>query len=165
MDYIGKINKIKSFLEQVNIDIEKGEIKWKESGTGRKMGELCGSIISSGYRSIYIDGRRIQYHHVIFYAKHGYLPKKGRTIDHKDRVKLNNRADNLEDVTLAQNSENSNISKANTSGFKGVHFLKKNNKWTAHIHRLGKTHHLGSYDTKEGAIEARLNAEMAFYSN
>lgn len=49
--------------------------------------------------------------------------------------------------------------KHNTSGYKGVSFLKKNKKWRATIYLRGKQHYLGSFATKEEAYQARLRAE------
>ena len=43
----------------------------------------------------------------------------------------------------------------NTSGIKGVCFHKASNKWIVQIMINGKKKHIGIYETKEQAIEAR----------
>jgi group I intron endonuclease len=50
----------------------------------------------------------------------------------------------------------------NTSGYKGVSFCKRQNKWRARFHKLGKTYYLGSYDTSIEANEAYLNFTKDF---
>jgi CRP-like cAMP-binding protein len=49
-------------------------------------------------------------------------------IDHRDRVRDNNRLDNLRLATRVQNSMNQWTGKKNTSGFKGISFAKKKGK-------------------------------------
>jgi len=162
MNYKEKIKKIKLLLKQVYVNLEKGEVRWLYSGTGRTLDKIVGSITSSGYRSVWFDGNRIQYHQVLFYAKNGYLPQGKRTIDHDDRNKLNNCIDNLIDVTLEENARNSSLSKRSTTGHKGVFFSKLNSNWTAHIYRNKKRHFLGVFPDKKSAIRARAIAEIKY---
>lgn len=59
--------------------------------------------------------------------------------------------------------------KTNTSGYKGVSFLpkkpgkQKHDKWRAYIFFQGKQINLGRFDTKEEAINARLEAEGKYF--
>lgn len=55
------------------------------------------------------------------------------------------------------------ISKANTSGIKGVSWDKSRNKWVAQIEFKGKKYYLGRYDNKEDAREAREKAEKEMF--
>ena len=48
------------------------------------------------------------------------------------------------------------MSSKNTSGMKGVHWNKKNNKWTAQITINGKRINLGSFLDKDDAINIRV---------
>ena len=48
------------------------------------------------------------------------------------------------------------MSSKNTSGTKGVHWNKKNNKWTAQITINGKRINLGSFLDKYDAINIRV---------
>jgi adenylate kinase family enzyme len=54
---------------------------------------------------------------------------------------------------------NQRISVTNTSGYKGVHYYKKNGKWTAYITINGKRKHLGYFARKQDAIRARKAEE------
>jgi len=76
-------------------------------------------------------------------------------IDHIDNNKTNNNISNLRWVTKSENGMNASLSSNNTSGTKGVSFHKTSNKWQAIIQLNGKKIHIGRYETKEDAIEAR----------
>jgi hypothetical protein len=77
--------------------------------------------------------------------------KNGLEVDHINRNGLDNRRSNLRQCTRGQNARNSKKPKTNTSGFKGVHFHRARNKYTAYI-KVNKTKkHLGYFMT---AIEA-----------
>ena len=56
--------------------------------------------------------------------------------------------------------------KRNTSGFKGVYWISKQNKWRATITFQGKFIHLGLFDKdkKEEAIKARKEAEEKYFN-
>lgn len=48
---------------------------------------------------------------------------------------------------------------SNTSGYTGVYWNKRNQKWAAQITFKGKTYYLGAYDKMEDAIKARKRGE------
>ena len=54
------------------------------------------------------------------------------------------------------------LSKANTSGVRGVYFNKRKGKWVAQIMFKGKNHYLGAFDTLENAARARSRGEELF---
>lgn len=76
-------------------------------------------------------------------------PKNGNHLDM--------RKDNLEVRTRQQVRYNSKLGKNNTSGVKGV--SKNGDRWKASIGYLGDTYNLGTYNTKNEAVRARLVAE------
>jgi hypothetical protein len=92
-------------------------------------------------------------------------PENKPCIDHIDNNRTNNNISNLRWATLGENSHNSNIRKSNTSGVKGVGFNKASNKWRARITVDGIKIHLGSYDTKEEAQEARIRKANEAFGN
>jgi len=53
---------------------------------------------------------------------------------------------------------NRKINKNNKSGFKGVYWHKRTNKWAATIRTNNKAMHLGVYEEKEEAVEAYFYA-------
>ena len=76
--------------------------------------------------------------------------KLGELVDHKNQNPLDNRRENLRLCTRRQNAANSKLASNNTSGFRGVNFMK-NRGWRAHITINGKAIHLGMFETKEEA--------------
>lgn len=58
---------------------------------------------------------------------------------------------------------NQRLSSRNTSGYKGVHFYKRDNNWIAQITKDGKRHSLGYFEEIEDAIAARKEAEERYY--
>jgi len=77
--------------------------------------------------------------------------------DHKNRVTLDNRRDNLRPATSSQNNQNSEKPKYNTSGYKGVTFYENLplNPWRGRVTLNYKQYDLGYFPTKEQAYEAR----------
>lgn len=75
-------------------------------------------------------------------------------IDHIDNNTLNNQKSNLRPSTQAQNCWNRKISSSNTSGYKGVTFIKRIDRWQADIYHNYRRYRLGSYLTKEEAAQA-----------
>ena len=84
-------------------------------------------------------------------------------VDHIDRNRLNNHISNLRYATNSENSMNRSKCSNNTSGTTGVNFHKTNNKWRARITKDGARKNLGSFDSKEEAIEARNKAEEKYF--
>jgi hypothetical protein len=68
-------------------------------------------------------------------------------VDHRDGNKLDNRRSNLRVVTHAENLQNrKGLDRNNKSGYRGVHWDKRDRKWLAHTRLKGKLYHLGSFD-------------------
>jgi hypothetical protein len=65
--------------------------------------------------------------------------------DHKDGNGLNNQRRNLRPATPGQNKCNQIKYKNNTSGYKGVHWDRRNKKWRVQIRICGKLIHKGLY--------------------
>lgn len=84
-------------------------------------------------------------------------------VDHINHNKLDNRESNLRICTQQQNVMNRSVSRDNTNGIAGIYWNKKNKKWCARIGLNRKNIYLGSFDTKEEAIEARRQAELEYF--
>jgi hypothetical protein len=111
-------------------------------------------------RSKSVDGRRgvLFIHQVILARMLGRDLTKGERVDHINGDGLNNTRSNLRLATHTQNLRNARISRANTSGFKGVHWRKDIKKWQAYIYLDGKKILLGYFDTPELAYAAYCEA-------
>lgn len=81
-----------------------------------------------------------------------------RQTDHINGNGLDCRRCNMRESTRAQNMQNRGSQKNNTSGYKGVIFLKATKKWMAQIWKDGVKEYLGVYDLKEHAAIAYNNA-------
>jgi hypothetical protein len=82
-------------------------------------------------------------------------PENKGCIDHINNNKLDNTINNLRWATINENSQNSKLSKRNTSGVKGITFHKRFNKYCAYITINNKLKHIGYYKTLEQATIAR----------
>lgn len=78
----------------------------------------------------------------------------GLEVDHRNGDGLDNRRDNLRRATHAQNLANQQLSAANTSGYKGVVYLKRDRHWAAQTKHHGTPVRLGVYEDKEIAAYA-----------
>ena len=88
---------------------------------------------------------------------------KDMVVDHINHDPLDNRKENLRICTQQQNCMNRSKTSKNTSGTVGVCWHKSSSKWIARIKINGKYKALGSFNTKEEAIQARKNAEVEYF--
>ncbi len=85
------------------------------------------------------------------------------TVDHRDGDGLNNRRVNLRPATASENQHNQRLSSANTSGFKGVTWLRDRSRWRANIKINGKSRYLGTFTDIESAAAAYAAASEALH--
>ena len=76
-------------------------------------------------------------------------------IDHWDRIRHNNRKENLRYATNQQNSFNKDTL--------GVYFDKSKNKWTARLKLDGKNKLFKRLEIFSDALNARLDAEQKYF--
>lgn len=84
-------------------------------------------------------------------------------VDHINRDKSDNRKCNLRLVTPEQNARNTGMYSHNTSGYKGISFCKKRQRWEVYIHKNNKKINLGLYDKLNDAIQARELGELFLF--
>lgn len=101
--------------------------------------------------------------HVLMMELAGYTLSKTDEVDHINGKPNDNRMFNLRITNHMNNMKNEKIYKNNTSGHKGVYYSTYEQKWKATIDCDKKTYSLGSFDTKNDAIQARENAEIKFH--
>ena len=73
-------------------------------------------------------------------------PPANLQVDHINGNKLDNRQSNLRLATNSQNQANTNKRRDNTSGYKGITFYPRNNKWGARLQVNGIRKWLGLFD-------------------
>lgn len=80
--------------------------------------------------------------------------QNGLVVDHVNRDKLDNRQMNLRQASRSQNEYNKPAPRNNTSGYKGVVYVKSVKRWVAQVGFKGKNCYIGIYATKVEAAEA-----------
>ena len=109
-----------------------------------------------GYIATNINNTIIRLHRLIMNVNNKMF------IDHKNHNILDNRRENLRICTKSENDFNRQKIKG-TSKYKGVHWDKVKNKWTAKIQLNKKQMFLGYYISEEkAALEYNKNAKELF---
>jgi hypothetical protein len=107
----------------------------------------------------YERGRRLLYMHRVILGADA-----GPTVDHKYGNSLDNRRLNLRAATYSENSCNRGLPENNTSGFKGVCFVKRTGKWLSCITKNGETNYLGAnHESAESAHAAYCKANKKLH--
>jgi len=83
----------------------------------------------------------------------GLVPDDGLEGDHINRIKLDNRRENLRPVPDGKNVQNQG-SQPGSSSYRGVTWSKQHRKWQAQTFAAGKYRYLGYFDREEDAAEA-----------
>jgi hypothetical protein len=136
-----------------------GILTWKDTFN------KAGRIDNCGYIKIVVKNRVYTAHALIWALHYGELPDTNiKVIDHINRVRHDNRIENLRLVSRRDNSLNMTLSKNNVSGCKGVTYDKSRGLWKSIISSIEKKEiHLGRFKTVEEAIFARKEAELIYH--
>jgi len=153
-------------------DPESGALTWRNrpvehfksrqsflAWNARFPGKTAGCINNQGYLQVRINGSLFKAHRIIYKIIHGTEPPE---IDHINGARDCNCASNLRAATGKINQKNQRLPSNNTSGCIGVGWNKRDNKWVASINAEGTRKHLGYFDDKQGAINARQGAEIEY---
>lgn len=151
----------------LDLDVETGLLFWKPRDTtlflegcvpaasnalawnARYAGKRAfASVDDRGYLRGSIFGRNFRAHRIIWRMVHGDWPA---LIDHIDGDRLNNRPVNLRSVTARDNSGNRELHRQGS--IPGVRL--RDGRWEARIWVNGKYRHLGCFNSREEAADAR----------
>lgn len=122
----------------ISYDPETGVMRWLVSNSIRvKVGDEIRGKTVRGYKRCQIDKIRYKAHDLAWLYMTGAWPEA--LVDHRDCDPQNLRWQNLRPATQMQNCHNKSLSRHNTSGIKGVHFRKREQKWFASVRVAGKT--------------------------
>lgn len=140
---------------------DNGNFFWKKTKCNRvHIGQRAGGQSKSGYRRIYVCGKRYYEHHLVWLYHYGKLPDC--QIDHINQIKDDNRVENLRlcPNNHSDNHQNMPIQSNNTSGYTGVTYDKNRNKWQSQIKINGKNKFLGRFDNIEDAVKFRNEGKL-----
>ena len=137
-------------------DYKEGQLIWRvKKGSRGSIGSVAVGINHTGYSRIKIDGVKYSTHRLIWIYHNGDVPE-GLEIDHINRVRDDNRIENLRLVTRQENTFNSNS--------KGYSWFKQTKKWKAQICINRKVIHIGYFKAKEDARQAYLKAKEKYHT-
>ncbi|WP_416186725.1 HNH endonuclease signature motif containing protein [Fulvimarina sp. 2208YS6-2-32] len=156
---------VERLREVIDYDPATGVFRWRISRPGCVAGRRAGAIKNDGYRQIEIDRRLYRGARLAFLYMTGSWPRPGAIVDHRNRVRDDDRWSNLREATLAQNARNRGLCRRNTSGRIGVSPIAGGAKWNADIGIGGRNIHLGRFKDKADAIAARDAAERRHYGD
>lgn len=143
-------NGVSQELLKRRFDYHDGDLYYKEHSNNDLIGRKAGHSAPNGYRHISIKGQDYDQHRMIFMFHNGIIPH-GFHVDHVDRIKANNRIDNLRLVTPSENCYNTQRSIC----AKGYH--ERNGKFEVALKNRGKKIHIGTFEKREDATNAFLN--------
>jgi len=137
---------------------ESGVFTWKVNRRRARKGAVAGAINGDGYVVLSFDYLSYSAHRIAVLWMDGYLPET--TVDHKNRIRHDNRWENLREATMQCQNRNKNMSGLSSSGIVGVCWAKGAEKWMAHIMVDGKGKTLGKSNDLAEAVCLRLAAEQ-----
>jgi hypothetical protein len=120
---------------------------------------VAGKSNGQGYYQVRIKGLCYSAHRLVWYLS-TYLDPGFDYIDHCDGDPSNNAIGNLRLTSCSGNSFNRAKSISNTSGYKGVSFNQKKQKWYVQIKANGKHIYLGTYTNIQEAAEVYNQAAL-----
>jgi len=151
------LRRLRKFL---SYDKECGALAWAVNFPGhRQIGREAGYVNAYGYRLVMFDGVEYMAGPLIWFYVTGKWPK--HEIDHKNRIKHDNRLDNLREVTTSENHRNMPKSSRNTSGITGVYYCQRDDLWVADC-KMDGARFRKSFKRKEDAIIIRSKWQAEF---
>jgi len=158
-----KLTQVK-LKELLHYDPNTGDFTWKYRLHGLPVGVIAGTINSDGYGRIKINGFEYATAILANLYMEGFIPEN--QMDHKNRIRHDDRWDNLREASRQCQVRNRGLFKRNKSKIAGVLRHKKNNNWVARICVNYNQMHLGSFKNKIDAAMARWEAEKEYgFSN
>lgn len=150
---------------QLNYDPASGVFTRKVASSNRiKVGDVCGSDGSHGYKTTWVAGKAYLLHRLAWLYVHGEWPSK--YIDHINGDKTDNRIANLREATAEENGQNRHKANSNKviSKLTGVVFDSRYRRpWKSFIWLSRKRKYLGCYSTEEAAHAAYMAAKRALH--
>lgn len=144
---------------------QKGEPFWFDKEDLELVNKYCWHYDKNGYVVSIERGTRkkIALHRLVMKVDDPSIEIDHKTHPVGNAHKIDNRKSNLEIVSHADNMKNQGKYKNNTSGVTGVFWYSYYAKWLAYIDVNKSRIHLGYFDQKDAAIDARKKAEIKYF--
>lgn len=152
------IERLRTLLEERD-----GVLYWLAKSSKHSMmaaGDKAGRINNKGYITVMVDGVEMKGHVIVWALHHGAYPDS--MIDHKNRVKSDNRITNLRPANDSLNAVNK-VTRAGSSEYRGVSFVKLTGRWQAYITKEGVKRTIGTFDTEREAADAYNSAAVVAF--
>lgn len=147
--------------KRLRYEPETGKFYSKVHNSNVKIGqEMKGVVDNKGYIRIGVGGKIYKAHRLAFICMEQNLPEQ---VDHKNRVKTDNRWSNLRAANQSKNQWNTKERSTSTSGYKNVYWRSQRNKWVVFVRAgEGKSVYIGTYSDVEEANIAATNARIKY---
>lgn len=137
----------------------KDRAEWSAQHRGKYSGTVAGTHDAKGYIEVRFDGQAYLAHRLIWKWTYDQEPDD---IDHRNRIKDDNRLSNLRECTHAGNTRNAaGWSKKHLP--KGVHRRAESGRFRAIICFERRNINLGTFDTVEQAAAAYARAAVHYH--
>jgi len=125
-----------------------------------KAGRVVGTTDKTRYLFTHIKGKKYSLHRLAFLYMTGSFPK--HSVDHLNRVRDDNRWENLRDVDQSVNMRNRTINSNNKAGVKGVFYDNHYGRWMSRITDTDGKRISKCFKSKEDATKWRITKEKEF---
>lgn len=149
--------------ELLHYDPDTGVFTWKKNMKGGvRAGDVAGTEALTGYLVIRIDGKLYLAHRLALMYVRGAWP--ANKVDHRNRVRRDNRIGNLRDASDTLNAQNTTA----RTEYPGTFMLgggRRNLRrpWSARIMSDRKVHNLGYFETRQEAHQAYVAAKQRLH--
>ena len=150
-------------LKLFTYDPVTGLLRWAVPRGPLKVGDLAGSNNGRGYIRVNFNGKLRLRSHLVWLMHTGAWPSQ--QLDHIDGNSLNDRVENLREVSNLQNQRA--ITKprvTNSTGFRGVCLTSDGTKYRATLNIGRKQVFLGHFDTAEAAHQRYTEARAKLHA-
>lgn len=139
--------------ELFNYNPDTGQItRIKDRRGSARAGDIAGTYDKYGYIVVTLQGKMYKAHRLAWLYQTGSWPEGH--IDHLNNIRDDNRWSNLRSVSQRENNLNRKPYHKSVSKYKGVCWLRNNNKWMAALSFKGKRYYLGLFDCEHEAAIA-----------
>ena len=159
-EYCDKSKELTQELALHLFDYIDGVLYWKNPTHPKiEKGTKVGYKNDNGYVKVSIGGKKYLAHQIVYLMFKSVIPKE---IDHINRVREDNRIENLREVTRQQNMLN-RVDKKSKTGCKNVFLHEKLQKYEVSVSINGKRTYIGLFEDLEFADLVAQEARDKFH--